>query len=1084
MLSVLPSLPSLRALLLLAVLAPGRPALAGDPTDPPDGLVRVERLANQFTASSQERVALAEDRAGGWIVVWQSRRQEEGGYGIFARRFDAAGEPRGDEIHVNATTASVQIQPVAAVDDEGGVWFAWCSFGQDGDQGAIVARRFDSHLRTATAEIVVNRAIRGEQCEPVIAPLPGGGAFVAWQSAGEESGQSELHARRLAGDGTAEADAFRVDSGLHARNGRAAVAADGEGRVTVVWDAADSAGRPVGVLARRFAADGTPAGEERLVGTGLEPALALAGDGSFVVAWLEAAGEDYAIRMRRVADALGAVLTVPAPGPGHTSGLAVDVDEAGGVLLAWSRYGDGERREAGLFAQRFAPDLSPRGEAFRVTAASEGNQVLAAVTGAPRARGHADGCLAFAWSGDGGLGDESGAHLTLLRPAGLAVAAAGVEEAGASALRFAPREEGAKPHEPPIYDPRQRSKPETDIHRDRAAGDFDFLAVTQTPWTPPDPHMAVGPTHLVVMTNGEIAIFDKLGNNTFRDEIENSFGFWGAQGATNFVFDPEVIYDPHAGRFMAMACERATNGYYLLAISDDSDPNGSWHKYRINATPYAGDTDIDSPNIAVDPAVIYLSADFFGPDKLNILMIDKSSVLGGGTPVITSLNIVGDQSQGFPVTYDAGAPAQYLIGFNFSTSTLVKMYALTDPLGTPALQSVNVTVPSYSHPEDPPQQGTSSRPETFEARFWSAVVRDGHLWATHHVNGTRIRQRWYEFDMQGWPGSGSNPILVQSGEIDLGGTIRTFFGSIWVDEAGNAGLTYARSSPTEFISMERTWRAAGDPLGTTRTPVSVIASTSAETSTRWGDYSAVVDDPVDPAVFWAHHEYRTSGWRTRVARFGIDGGPDPVADFAGAPTAGDEDLLVAFTDLSTGTGLYGWSWTFGDGGTSALPNPSYTYVDPGTYTVSLTVAGTNGSDTETKVGYVVVNDVFDATATPYNGAGINPNVLTSMSLPILGTNWLADIDGGSLGATGLTFLVGYSAPTSGLIFGPGELLIDVSSPWQFTSIAGGGSGISHHSVAIPSDPVFAGIHSYAQGFLNNVGGAGKLTNAYDLGLGY
>ncbi|MEW6073956.1 MAG: S8 family serine peptidase [Planctomycetota bacterium] len=211
---------------------------------------------------------------------------------------------------------------------------------------------------------------------------------------------------------------------------------------------------------------------------------------------------------------------------------------------------------------------------------------------------------------------------------------------------------------------------------------------------------------------------------------------------------------------------------------------------------------------------------------------------------------------------------------------------------------------------------------------------------------------------------------------------------------------------------------------------------------------------------------------------------DPRADFAGSPTAGDEDLLVAFTDLSTGTGLYSWSWTFGDGGTSAAQNPSYTYVDPGTYTVSLTVTGTNGSDTKTRNGYIVVNNVAEAAATPYNGSGINPNVLTSVSLPILGTSWLADIDGGSVGASGLTFLVGYSAPTSGLIFGPGELLIDVSTPWQFTSISGGGSGISHHSVPIPSDPVFAGVHTYAQGFLNNVGGAGKLTNAYDLELGY
>jgi hypothetical protein len=325
-----------------------------------------------------------------------------------------------------------------------------------------------------------------------------------------------------------------------------------------------------------------------------------------------------------------------------------------------------------------------------------------------------------------------------------------------------------------------------------------------------------------------------------------------------------------------MACERSSTagnpGYYLLAISDDDNPVGAWHKYRIDATPHAGDNDIDSPNLAVDENVIYLSADFFSPDKLNILMIDKSSVINGGAPVFTSANIIGDQSQGFPVTYDSGAPAQYMIGFNFGTSSQVKMYAIQNPLTLPSISSVNVTVPTYEHPEDPPQMGTSTRPETFESRFWSAVYRDGHLWATHHVNGSRVRQRWYEFDMGNWPNSGT-PTLLQSGEIDPGPTDRTFFGSLWVDAAGNAGMVYARSSPTRFLSMERTWRAASDPLGTMRPPVEVIGTSSAYFTSRWGDYSAVVDDPADPESFWGHHEYHISGsWRTRVVKWTFCGG--------------------------------------------------------------------------------------------------------------------------------------------------------------------------------------------------------------------
>ncbi|MFM7078377.1 MAG: PKD domain-containing protein, partial [Bacteroidota bacterium] len=43
-----------------------------------------------------------------------------------------------------------------------------------------------------------------------------------------------------------------------------------------------------------------------------------------------------------------------------------------------------------------------------------------------------------------------------------------------------------------------------------------------------------------------------------------------------------------------------------------------------------------------------------------------------------------------------------------------------------------------------------------------------------------------------------------------------------------------------------------------------------------------------------------------------------------------------------GGGLYQYSWSFGDGSTSNLQNPSHTYVNPGSYTVSLNVTDRSG----------------------------------------------------------------------------------------------------------------------------------------------
>ena len=65
-----------------------------------------------------------------------------------------------------------------------------------------------------------------------------------------------------------------------------------------------------------------------------------------------------------------------------------------------------------------------------------------------------------------------------------------------------------------------------------------FPGINNTGWIPPDPHMAVGPQHVVVMTNGAIAFFTKTGTFQFQDQIEGAGGFWGSLGATGFVFDP------------------------------------------------------------------------------------------------------------------------------------------------------------------------------------------------------------------------------------------------------------------------------------------------------------------------------------------------------------------------------------------------------------------------------------------------------------------------------------------------------------------------------------------------------------------
>ncbi|MFA5296470.1 MAG: DUF3344 domain-containing protein [Methanoregulaceae archaeon] len=82
-----------------------------------------------------------------------------------------------------------------------------------------------------------------------------------------------------------------------------------------------------------------------------------------------------------------------------------------------------------------------------------------------------------------------------------------------------------------------------------------------------------------------------------------------------------------------------------------------------------------------------------------------------------------------------------------------------------------------------------------------------------------------------------------------------------------------------------------------------------------------------------------------------------VADFIADATAGTVPFTVQFTDISTGDPApTGWSWDFdGDGVVDSTDqHPSFEYVDPGTYTVTLTASNPYSQDAMTRTNYIVV----------------------------------------------------------------------------------------------------------------------------------
>jgi hypothetical protein len=898
-------------------------AFAGDPGHQPTASggsetstapIALDVRANSFLPSLQDSVAVAIDAQGAAVVTWQSRRQEDFNYGVFAQRFDARGRPVGGEVKINLYSKGPQTQPCVALDGKGSAWFAWESLDQDGDLGGVFARRLDGRLETGTDEVLVNASTEGHQGEVALASDPSGRALVAWTG---PFGQGRaVFASLLDGSGVilgSEQRLSEVPEDSLVRAVLPSVARDPKGGWLVVWSHADDRGVPQSILARHVGDDGQALGDVWQVagsdlGRPVEPAVAFSADGRLAVAWLAAALEDYvpALRTFERGERTGAwspsaSRSVPTQCPGYSSGLDLAFDAQGRLALAWSSYGDAERN-ADTFLRWIASD-GEIGAPVRATAAVSGHQRLAVGAGGRRLAVAQNGVVAVAWSGDAGQGDESGAHLSLIG-ADAAFEGQPFDSPVLAAETFGEPDLAASPHEPPV-----RVKPTQVILNhplSQGGPDFGFNGIPQTGLTPPDPQLAVGPNHIVQVVNDSVAWYTKSGT---QQSVQTQQAFFQNSG---FMFDAEAIWDPLSNRFMVMTNNRSGGlSIFELAVSDDSDPNGTWFRYHFDVTALAGgSSSIDSPNIGVDGTAVYLTADFppFSTGSFLIFIVEKAPLLvGGANPITRSLFIGTSQSWGTPVMHSSAAGYYLVQGLETASANQIVLHAITNPLGAPVLTSFNLNVPAYSAPEDPPQLGSSVRPETFEARFWSCVFRNGRMFATHHQGSARVLQRWYEINMGNWPQSGT-PTLVQSGDVDLGAGIRTFFGSVVADGQGNIALTYARSSPSEFISMSRSYRLAGDLPGTLTPSVFMRQSTAPTPINRWGDYSGTVADPNANGVFWGTHEYYTNAWATWIGVYGpcqptstyctgkiTSVGTVPSIGSANLPSLGTNNFLLTVT---------------------------------------------------------------------------------------------------------------------------------------------------------------------------------------------
>ena len=268
-------------------------------------------LGDQFRVNvlaefGQNEPSVAMDADGDLVVTWSSYAQDGDQTGVFARRYDAQGQPKGGEFQVNTHSALGQRASDVTMDDQGNFVVVWASEGQDGNSWGVYGQRFDTAGRRAGGEFRVNQHTPDDQLEPAVAMDAAGGFAVAWSSLLQDGSGYGVYARRFNAAGAALGGEFRVNIHTRLSQRMPDIGMDKAGDFVVTWSTLGQDDNPddavvltdAGIFARMFNADGSdyvaesgggPLGEFLVnittQGDQVTPAIAVDSDGNFVIAW-------------------------------------------------------------------------------------------------------------------------------------------------------------------------------------------------------------------------------------------------------------------------------------------------------------------------------------------------------------------------------------------------------------------------------------------------------------------------------------------------------------------------------------------------------------------------------------------------------------------------------------------------------------------------------------------------------------------------------------------------------------------------------------------------------------------------------
>ena len=375
-------------------------------------------------------------------------------------------------------------------------------------------------------------------------------------------------------------------------------------------------------------------------------------------------------------------------------------------------------------------------------------------------------------------------------------------------------------------------------------------------------------------TNAKIYVFSETGTTLLNTSLNSFSNVPGINN--NFKFDPKIVYDPVADRFILVFLNGASpnSSQVVVCFSQSGDPTGNWNFYGLSGN-VIGNVWTDFPQIGLSNDELFITGNLFDNNDnaqgSAVWQIEKADGYAGNSLTVSTLSTPYfslHPVQGGATLY---GPAFYLIrNVNSGGSANVWVHKMTNTIANGGVLNSPVSLVSnlsYTLGPDANQKNSATLLQTNDCRIQSSYLENNRIEFVFNSGLGGVPSAYYgtiqlsPFDLNF---SLLTATYVSFPDIEIGYPAIAYAGIQGVMGYNASLISFNYSSPTHYTGSAAVYanedgdisdwvnlRVGSGPIGQ-------------GAQWRWGDYSDICERANNPGEAWVGGSYATGSGFTRT----------------------------------------------------------------------------------------------------------------------------------------------------------------------------------------------------------------------------